>query len=91
MVHAGTRGSKGKTFCGGRGDLREPQATVFGGRGDFGKSPGTIIGGRGGVPAVSVSKALQLRLFRDRRNLLYPHDLKAFVSNFVSFHGEPLV
>src|SRR5262249_14299809 len=46
----------------------------------------TIIGHVTLVAAASVSKTLQLRLFGDRRNLLYPHDLKAFVSNFVSFH-----
>jgi hypothetical protein len=33
---------------------------------------------------------LQLRLLRDRRNILCAHNLSAFVSKFVSFHGEPL-
>jgi hypothetical protein len=69
----------------------EPQPTVCGGRGDFGKSQGTIIGGRGGVAAVSASKTLQLRLLRDRRNQLCTHDLSAFVSKFISFHGPPVV
>src|SRR5947209_3893295 len=48
-------------------------------------------------PAMSIhissvsGQTLQLRLLRDRRNLLCAHDLSAFVSNFVSFHCEPLV